>query len=90
MEQEKKQNKKQKNIWNNIKMTKINSDIKYITKAKENRGTSEVNLIDVRTGKKIKRFLTKRQFENLPIHLCLPYEYEDRKKLLKETNIKKK
>jgi len=45
---------------------------------------AEVNLIDVRTGKEIKRFLTKKQFENLPIYLCLPYEYEDKKRLLKE------
>lgn len=44
---------------------------------------TEVNLINVKTGEHIKRFLTKREFENLPIYLCLPYEYEDRKELLK-------
>lgn len=46
----------------------------------------EVILIDVRTGEKIKKFLTKSQFENLPFYLCLPYEYEGRKK---EVYIKK-
>lgn len=43
---------------------------------------TQVFLIDVRTGIKKEYWLSKWQFENLPIYLCLPYEYEDRKKLL--------
>jgi len=43
----------------------------------------ECDLVNVKNGKRFKRFLTKKQAENLPIHICLPYEYEDRKKLLK-------
>lgn len=37
-------------------------------------------LINVNNGKKIKKWLSKEQFENLPFNLCLPHEYEDRKK----------
>jgi len=40
----------------------------------------EVDLIDVRTEEKIKKFITEKEFKNLPFYLCLPYEYEDRKK----------
>jgi hypothetical protein len=41
---------------------------------------TEVNLINVKTGKEFKRFLTEKEFENLPFYICLPYEYESRKK----------
>ena len=44
----------------------------------------ETFLINVITNERFKKFLTKKQFENLPIYICLPYEYNDRKKLLKE------
>ena len=45
---------------------------------------AQVFLIDVNTGIKKEYWLTKKQFESLPINLCLPYEYESRKELLKE------
>ena len=49
-----------------------------------NNYKTEVNLINVKTGEKIKKFLTKNEFENLPFYLCLPYEYNDRKKELEK------
>jgi len=38
----------------------------------------ECELVNVITGKKYKKFMTKRQMENLPFHICLPYEAKDR------------
>jgi hypothetical protein len=47
---------------------------------------AEVELIDVRTNKRFKKFLTKNQFENLPDYLALPHEVNWRKANYKKLN----